>query len=409
MILAFLCIFNLAFADNAQLSLQLQNALSKALKQYHLAGISISYTLNGPNDIKTLVDGYSSLENSTPMTVNNYFEIGSITKAFISSIIMQQIEAGKLSLNETLAQVAKKYPGKNNKLLNIVQQYPYLGNITLRQYMTHTSGIADAINNPNFIKYFNNNPLGYLDDKALISITMSQKPYFAPGTKNYYGYTNTDYIIMGIVIEALTDKPLNEAVQLFLHQLKLDNIYYPAPHANDIPHSVLNNLAKAYIPESNQAYPLAAFANVPKIKLSDGTIVKNITPIALNYTAITGASGGMIANTSALVNWYWLLFNDKVVSEPYLSQMLLGVPTGTKDEKYGLAIVIKQTKDYGVIYFHDGKLFGYNANLLYVPKLHLILSVAVNISTDAIASPTDDIVGELLNIVAKSERAEGKS
>lgn len=398
-----LCLYTVASADDSNLSKQLQSDISWALKKYHLAGISVSYTLNKAQDTTTLTTGYADVEKMKPITVNTYFEIGSITKAFISSIIMQQVEEGKISLNEPLAEVAKQYPGENKKLFTLVEQYPHLGEITLRQYMTHTSGIADAINNDKFITYLNNNPLGYLDDNALIAIAMSQKPYFAPGEKNYYGYTNTDYIIMGMVIEALTKKPLNEEIQLLLHRLKLDTIYYPSAHAKDIPPSVSNNLAKAYISKTNQSYALAAFSNTPKMKLSNGTIVKDITPIALNYAAIAAASGGMIARTSDLVHWYWLLFNDKVVSKKSLSTMLAGVPTGDKNEKYGLAIVIEQTKNYGIIYHHDGKIFGYNANLLYIPKLHLILAVAVNTSTDAIASPTNNIVERLLNTFSKNE------
>ena len=74
---------------------------------------------------------------------------------------MQQVALGKISLDETLATIAKKYPGKDKELSNIVMQYPHLGIITLRQYLTHTSGIPEAMGSDEFLAAFNKNPMVY--------------------------------------------------------------------------------------------------------------------------------------------------------------------------------------------------------------------------------------------------------
>ena len=132
------------------------------------------------------------------------------------------------------------------------------------------------------------------------------------------------------------------------------------------------------------------------MKFKDGAIAKDITPTAINYSAIGAASGGLIARTSALVKWYWLLFHNKIMPKAQFPDMLKGVTTADPNKKYGLAVVVQKTKPYGMIYSHDGDVFGYDANLIYVPKLNLILSVAVNTSTDAISPTTTHIVGSFL-------------
>lgn len=393
-----------AFADAETVNQKLKHDIVIDLKKYHLAGMSVSYTLGVPASTQTVTGGYENILNKKPITADTYFETGSIVKAFISSILLKQVSLGKVSLDEKLSVVANQYPGKNNQLLDLVKKYPHLGVITLRQYLTHTSGIAQSINTNQFINAFNNNPFGSWSSSDLIAIAMSHKPYFSPGKKNYYGYTNTDYIIIGRVIEAITGKSIHDEVGIFLSQLGLKNAYFQSDNSNHIPKNILNNMANAYILKTDSSYTMHAFINAKPVTFDRGIIAKDITPVAINYLSVGAASGGLIANTATLVQWYWLLFHDRVVSKNIFPQMLKGVSTANPDKKYGLAIIVQSTKKYGVIYSHDGVMFGYNANLLYVPKLHLVLAVAANTSTDKMSETTRDIVGGLLSTIMHNAR-----
>ena len=389
-----------AFANEDALNQKLKSDMIMDLKKYHLAGMSVSYTLGTPASIQTMTTGYANLSNQQPMTPDAYFAIGSIGKAFVSAIIVQQVSLGKISLDEKLSVVAHQYPGKKNQLLHLVKQYPHLGVITLRQYLTHTSGIAQCINTNQFMDAFSHNPFGYWSSNELISIAMSHKPYFSPGEKDYYGYTNTDYIILGRVIEALTGKSMVDEMQEFLSQLGLNNSYYQSKNSTRIPKDVLDKMAHAYILKTDQSYTLPAFSHSSTVTFDQGVVGKDITPVAINYSTIGAASGGIIARTPTLVQWYWLLFHDRVVSKNIFPQMIKGVSTADPLKKYGLAIIVQSTKKYGPIYSHDGVMFGYTTNLLYVPQLHLILAVAANTSTDKMSETTRDIVGGLLKTIA---------
>jgi len=388
--------------ESPSLNNQLQGDMKWALSKYHLAGMSLSYAIGQPSNTITLVQGYANIQAKMPVKPSTYFQVGSITKAFISSILMRQVEVGKITLDEKLKNVAIKYPGKNNELLNIVNKYPYLGEITIRQFLNHSSGIPESINTQKFMNAFNRNPTGYWDARQLIAIAMSYKPYFKPGEKDYYGYTNTDYIIIGVVIEALTGRSIVDEMQRFLSGLGLDNIYFLSTYSANIPKKVLNQLAHAYILKSSQLFSLPAFKGVPVVIFPEGQLAKDITFIALAYSTVGAASGGMIATTPDLIKWCWLLFHGKVVGKEYFPEMLKGVRTADINTKYGLAISIMQTKKYGVIYSHDGDVFGYDANLLYIPKLNLTLAVAVNTSTAAVEPVKKGVVGRILKTFARN-------
>lgn len=390
------------FANQESLNQKLKNDITLDLKKYHLSGMSVSYTLGTPASTQTLSGGYANVLNKEPLTPATYFAMGSIVKAFVSSVLLQQISLHKISLDEKLSVLARQYPGKDNQLLDLVKQYPHLGIITLRQYLTHTSGIAQSINTNQFMDAFSNNPFSYWSSNDLIAIAMSHKPYFSPGKKDYYGYTNTDYIIIGRVIEALTGKSIADEMQLFFSELGLKHAYFQSKNSKSIPKNILDKMAHAYILKTDQSYTLPAFSNAKLVSFDQDVIAKDITPVAINYSTIGAASGGLIAQIPDLVQWYWLLFHHHVVSNTIFPQMIKGVPTADHNKKYGLAIIVQSTKKYGTIYSHDGLMFGYTANLLYVPKLHLILAVAANTSTDKISETTHDIVGGLLSTIANS-------
>jgi D-alanyl-D-alanine carboxypeptidase len=388
-------ILNYTNAVSDPLDSKLQADMGQALDKYHLGGISVSYKLAGA-EIKTLSVGYSDVQNKVPVNPSTYFEFASITKAFVSTLIMQQVALGKIDLDEKLLDIEKKYPGKNNQLANLVELYPHLGTITLKQYLTHTSGIPEAMNLPAFWEGFNKNPMAYYTSEELITMAMKHKPFFQPGEKNHYGYTNTDYHIVGLILAAVTGNTVAENIKQLSTNLNLTNIYYPGPRATDMPTSVRMNMTHAYLTQYDARYNFNAFAKSPIVKFPNGTIAKDITNISINDVSNGPAAGGLISQTAIMVKWYWLLFHKKVISQPVLKQMLQGVHTAAPNKKYGFAIVIEKNKKYGVIYSHSGNDLGARANLIFVPKLNLVLCIAVNSDIDEdISGITDKLIADI--------------
>jgi len=403
-LVCFMFLFNvLAYANSGtvmDLNGQLKASLEAFIQENNLAGAVLSYKLRS-HDPATLAVGYQDVEKKTPLSPDSYFAIGSATKVFLSSQIMQQVALGKITVNETLLQVARKYPGKRHVLLELVEQYPHLGIITLRQYLTHTSGIGKSLNSELFIKEYNKNPMGYWDSKQLITIAMQRPPYFAPGTKGLYSYTNTDYEVMSMVLEAVTGKSLYENMTRFFHETGLENIYYTLPRGENLPPEVMRQMAHAYVLPESVYFDLPMFESLGTVTFPGGQIAKDITPYSINFAAIGAASGGIIAQPKTLVNWYWKLFHSGVVPQKVFDQMLDAVPTGTPDKQSGFGIIIQTSKKYGTIYGHSGISYGYAANVVYVPKYNIVFSVAVNASTKDPDKLIDTMVMNTLAILAK--------
>lgn len=399
-----ICLLSTVVYGNSRIKLNLNNQLQLSLNTFihkeYLAGAVLSYKFAAHNTV-TLAAGYQDVKKKIPMSSHSYFAIGSTTKAFLSAQIMQQVALGKITVKEKLLQVAQKYPGRHQVLLKLVKKFPHLGVITLRQYLTHTSGIGKSLNSDLFIKEYNKNPMGYWNSKQLITIAMQRPPYFAPGTKGLYSYTNTDYEVMSMVLEAVTGQSLYHNMKRFFHEVGLKNIYYTLPHGKNLTPKDRSQIAQAYVLADSIYYHLPVFKSLATVTFPGGQKAKNITVYSINLSAIGAASGGIITQPKTLVNWYWKLFHGQVVPEKVFHQLLNSVPTGTPTKRSGLGIIIQSTKRYGTIYGHSGISYGYETNVVYVPKYSMVFSVAVNTSTKNPDKLINTMVMRILAILAK--------
>jgi D-alanyl-D-alanine carboxypeptidase len=137
-----------------------------------------------------LVSGYSNRSTKAPLRVGDRFRIGSVTKSFVAAVVLQLVGEGKLSLDDS---VEHWLPGL----------VPNGGKITLRELLSHRSGLFNYTDDPRLLKPYLNGNLGYVwTPRRLVALSTSHKPLFAPGTR--FSYSNTNYILLGLIIEAAT-------------------------------------------------------------------------------------------------------------------------------------------------------------------------------------------------------------
>ncbi len=147
--------------------------------------------------------GVSSLEEGTPMQPDDHLEIGSNTKSFIIAILLQMQEEGLLSFDDQLS----------DWLPELAEQIPNGDQITLRQLANHTSGIWDygdpiigeAVNNPDMLEQ------GFTPEELVQYAIDNGTPDFDPGQG--VKYSNTGYILLGLVAEAASGQSLGELQQ----------------------------------------------------------------------------------------------------------------------------------------------------------------------------------------------------
>ena len=206
--------------------------LQVALDDLHDLGITGVQGLTRVGDVTTRARaGVGDLARRTPVPLDGYFRMGSNTKTFVSVVVLQLVGEGRLSLDDT---VERWLPGTVAGNGNDGRR------ITIRQLLQHTSGLYNYTNDTAALTSYE----GYLahrfdhyDAADLVALAMKHEPGFAPGTQ--WDYSNTNYILAGMVIERVTGRSWATEVRArVLRPLGLrrtsspgDRPTLPAPHA----------------------------------------------------------------------------------------------------------------------------------------------------------------------------------
>ncbi len=383
------------------LSQNLQTIINKAIKEYNLPSLVLSYKL--PNQpIKTLSAGYANLSTLKPISTQTLFAVGSITKSFTSTIILMLQQQGKLSLDEKITKFAK--PG--DQLYEWVQKYPFLKHVTLRQMLNHTSGVPAALNTPVFAKLFTKHPTKcYSNDFLMNHVVFKQKPYFKPGSGQYH-YTNTDYMLVVAVISAVTHKSYHANFMALLKRVGYaPKSYYVSSDCRLLPAWVNTKLPQGYMP-SNSGWPKTRMAILEKythVKIPGNNLIfYNVTPNTYPDTGMGISSGGLITTTANLVHWYDLLFHGALLDAKSIASLVKTVPT-PYGFGYGLGVTVRSLpKLHDTAISHNGSMTGFKTNLIYLKKHDIILALATNSASNSIGLGTP-LVNKIITMLIKKK------
>jgi D-alanyl-D-alanine carboxypeptidase len=162
--------------------------------------------------------GYRNLATNAPIRASDAIGIGSITKTFVAVVAMQLQETGKLSLDASALDYVD-----SRKFRSVAN----LGNGSIAQLMNHTSGIPSWEDDPNWIRDARGariNPAMVWSSTASLQYIYGKPALFAPGAK--YSYSNSNYTILGLIIEAITGNALShEIAKRICAPLDLNNTY----------------------------------------------------------------------------------------------------------------------------------------------------------------------------------------
>src|SRR4051812_30444924 len=141
--------------------------------------------------------GIADLRTAAPITTDDHFRIGSVSKTFTATLVLQLVDEGKLNLDDTLEPYV---PG-----------IPNGAEITIRQVLQMTAGIYDFSLDAQFAAAYDRDPTTLFTPDDVIAIVKRHEPDFAPGAS--LSYSDTNYILLGLVIEKLTGMSVAEALQ----------------------------------------------------------------------------------------------------------------------------------------------------------------------------------------------------
>jgi D-alanyl-D-alanine carboxypeptidase len=197
--------------DSADLADSLQRVVDEQQAAFGAPGILVGVWMPGHGSL-VIEHGVSDLATGTPISQLDHFRIGSLTKSFTATVVLQLADEGLLKLDDT---VDSYVPGNEN------------GGATIAELANMRSGIFNYTEDPNFVNVFVADRLRKWSNQELVDFANRNAPYFPPGDGWHYSNTNT--VILGMVVEQVTARPLAEVIQeRIIAPLRLDGTLYPS-------------------------------------------------------------------------------------------------------------------------------------------------------------------------------------
>tara|TARA_R110000868_G_scaffold378658_2_gene644141 strand:+ start:411 stop:1835 length:1425 start_codon:yes stop_codon:yes gene_type:complete len=337
----FLLVFHLSTTIFAQvfdsnISLKLQNQLDQFRSQYQFVGMSAAI-VSDEYGIWTGTSGFSQESSNSLITKDMIFGIGSVTKTYIATLVMQLQDDGILSIGDSLSQWLPTYPNIDNT-------------ITIRQLLKHESGIFNLIDSPLFFEVLNQNHLHIWQDEEII-LKLVDKPLFEPGES--YSYSNTNYILLGMILKKATGKSISTLLKdRILMPLNLNHTFLA------VEDSLNSNIAHGWLDVDGDS------------ELDDFTDFWQ--PNAF-YSAIWTA-GAMYSTAEDAAVFMKALFNGDLVSSESLEKMM-DINTVSHN---GLGLFGFTTPNNISMMGHDGFTLEYSAFVYYEFSSKTTFSVLIN-------------------------------
>lgn len=326
--------------QQAQLPLNQQRAIEAAARKELRAfgarepipGVFIALYIPGYAPYVKSV-GYANLSSQAPFRLPDKFRIGSNTKTFVVTVLLQLADEHRLSLDDPVSK------------FNIGVEVPNGKNITVRELCEMRSGLFEAYNTPQFNK-LDITPQIKVAPQQLVRWAIAQKPLFSPGTR--WNYSNTNYIILGLIIESIThDTVGNQIRKRLIEPMALTGTTFPDGPEMPTPYS------HGYGLNSKDAW-------------TDVTI--DIPP------SLTWSAGAMISTVPDMKRWVKSYVLGNMNSKAMQQQRLRCLSTGLgKGLDFGLGIGCS-----GGWYGYTGGLPGYNTGAYYLPSKDITLIAFVN-------------------------------
>ncbi len=167
------------------------------MKQHHLKALLVQVRSGGSN-VYTAAFGESM--SGVPATANMHFRNGAMAFAYMATMLLELVDQKKVTMD--------------TKLSRYRPDLPYANRITLRNLVTMTSGYADYVYQPEVLTGSTLYPFRQWKPEELVRIGITKPMYFLPGTN--WGYSHTNFAILGGVLEKITGMPLNAAMHKYI-------------------------------------------------------------------------------------------------------------------------------------------------------------------------------------------------
>jgi D-alanyl-D-alanine carboxypeptidase len=305
--------------------------------------------------VEQVVSGVADLRTGRPMQPHLHFRAGSVTKAFVATVVLQLVADGKLSLSDP---VERWVPGVLS----------YGDQISIKQLLNHTSGVPH--NAPILWRSLYGSPDGRFrtwTPRAQVALVADLPPLFPPGTA--WAYTNVGYTLLGLIVEAATGTRLGTQLsRRIFRPLGLRDTSFPV-EGTGIP----SPMSRGY------SLPLS-----PELDVVDGPLID----FTAQNPSYAWAAGALISSLQDLEHYFRALLGGELLPAQLLSEMLtsVAVPRASLPlplfDRNGLGIIETDTPA-GPLVGAAGGIPGFLTVILSTPDGRRQLGVMINIGDRA--------------------------
>jgi D-alanyl-D-alanine carboxypeptidase len=342
-------------------------------------GLSISISLPGATETVNIVSGrVSNAPDADPVTPDTLFQIGSITKSFTAAALLQLQSEGKLDLDDALG--------------TWLPEYPAWKDVTIRRLLDMTSGIPGYDNADAMIASVAANGLGrHFSPAVLVGFVDPAYPG-APAATTGYDYSNTNYILAGMVIERAGGRTVEDTfAERFLgDRYGLTSTFY---REGVYPPEVTDRMASGYFVADG----------MPPMKAYDGADVKTAD------MSWAGAAGAIVSRPEEVNRWVRALFTSDALLDANaraeltrMVSMKTGKPVDvlSADDAGGFGLGVSGFSNVlGSGWQYEGESMGFRVLYVYLPADDLVVTLAFNSGAEGEADHAGKVALQVIDAV----------
>lgn len=300
--------------------------------------------------------GLANMVWKIPNSPSTKFNIGSVTKPFTAMLVMQLVEKGSIRLEVPLTAYLPYYPNSDG------------GRITVHHLLTHTSGIPDYANFSTYAQFCRE----VQSPKEFIKIFADSSLEFTPGTQ--FSYSNSNYYLLGMIIEAVTGKPYARVLQEnILTPLGMNHTGY------DTQEQIVTRKATGYEKKG-----------------------KEIIQAPFLHMSVPFAAGAMYSTVEDLWLWEQALQQRKLLTQKSWELLFAKHTKSFAHFHYGYGWLtgnqpIGNTKDSVPVIFYSGDINGFTSLFMRLPQTNSLIILINNTGGAPLFDISNGIIAILNN------------
>lgn len=332
----------------------LEAALTARLEAYRAAngapGLVLGVVL-ADGRVIAVAAGQSDTALDRQMQPDDMLLMGSVGKTYVAATALQLVREGRLELDA----LASRYVGGQGWFDSL----PNAAAITVRQLMSHTSGLVRYEFKPEFEAALNAAPDKVWDPRDQVRFLHGTQPPFAAG--NGWDYSDTNYLVLALILERITGAPIDEEIRR--------RFLIPQQLHRTVPSDaqVLPGVVQGYAGVNNPFGGSDAMWRAGRMVINP---------------QFEGAGGGYAASAADAARWGALYFTGQLFGEAMLAEALRGTaaPMLGAGTRYGLGMILRDSTAAGPVRSHSGFFPGYNTELRHYPAKGVTVALIMNAS-----------------------------